>query len=157
MVLAVGQHDADFVDAYYGPEAWRPAAGVEPRPIHDLRGDAARLIDAVPAAENRERGQRADGERAAADLAELRREYLSKQLQAVDARLRMLAGHRFTFDEESRALYDAVAPVHDESHFARILSELDVRIPGPGSLSTRHEAFKRAFVIARERLSTKVH
>jgi hypothetical protein len=152
LVLAVGQHDADFVDAYYGPEAWRPAAGVEPRPIHDLRGDAARLIDAVAAAENRECGQQADGEREAADLAELRREYLTRQLQAVDARLRMLAGQRFTFDEESRALYDAVAPVHDESYFARILSELDVRISGSGPLSTRHEAFKRAFIIPRERL-----
>ena len=23
LVLAVGQHDADFVDAYYGPPAWK--------------------------------------------------------------------------------------------------------------------------------------
>ena len=152
LVLAVGQHDVDFVDAYYGPEAWRPSAEVKARPMHDLRADAARLIDAVATAENRERGQEGDGERAASDLLELRREYLTRQLQAVDARLRMLAGERFTFDEESRALYDAVAPVHDESYFARTLSELDLRISGPGPLSTRHEAFKRAFIIPRDRL-----
>ena len=26
LVLAVGQHDPDFVDAYYGPQAWKPDA-----------------------------------------------------------------------------------------------------------------------------------
>ena len=26
LVLAVGQHDADYVDAYYGPPEWRAAA-----------------------------------------------------------------------------------------------------------------------------------
>src|SRR3989304_5197552 len=25
LVLKVGQHDADYVDAYYGPEEWKPA------------------------------------------------------------------------------------------------------------------------------------
>ena len=82
----------------------------------------------------------------------LRREYLARQLQAVDARLRMLAGERFTFDEESRALYDAVAPTHDEAYFARTLSELDARLPGAGPVAERHEAFKRDFVIPPRRL-----
>ena len=77
----------------------------------------------------------------------LRRDYLPGQLQAVDARLRMLAGERFTFDEESRALYDAVAPTHDEDYFARTLSELDARLPGTGPVPERHEAFKRDFII----------
>ena len=27
LVLAVGQHDADYVDAYYGPPEWRKEAG----------------------------------------------------------------------------------------------------------------------------------
>jgi hypothetical protein len=141
LVLAVGQHDPDYVDAYYGPQQWRPGAGADPPPIGRLRDEIARLLDGIartaPASD-------------AMDL--LRREYLTKQLQAADARLRMLAGERFTFDEESRALYDAVAPVHDENHFARILSELDARLPGTGPVSERHEAFKRDFVVAPDRL-----
>ena len=37
------------------------------------------------------------------------------------ARVDMLAGKKMTFDEESKALYDAVAPHHDEAHFQAIL------------------------------------
>ena len=25
LVLKIGQHDADYVDAYYGPDEWKPA------------------------------------------------------------------------------------------------------------------------------------
>src|SRR5688572_30606371 len=31
LILAIGQHDANYVDAYYGPEEWKPAAK-EPLP-----------------------------------------------------------------------------------------------------------------------------
>ena len=48
----------------------------------------------------------------------LRRQYLDRQLAAIRARLAMLQGKRFTFDEESQALYDAVAPTHTEAEFA---------------------------------------
>jgi len=146
LVLAVGQHDADYVDAYYGPQEWRPAPGSEPQSIGRLRREVARLLDAIP-----------PGSIAGDDAAVLRRDYLSRQLQAVDARLRMLAGERLTFDEESRALYDAVAPTHPEEYFARILSELDERLPGAGPVAERYEAFKRDFIIRPERLDPVFH
>src|SRR4051794_27824720 len=141
IVLAVGQHDPDYVDAYYGPQEWRPAPGSEPQPIPRLRDEVARLLDGIPASSSADE-----------PMEVLRREYLSKQLQAVDARLRILAGERLTFDEESRALYDAVAPTHSEAYFARIISELDERLPGAGPVTERYEAFKRHFIITRERL-----
>ena len=40
---------------------------------------------------------------------------------ALRARVAMLQGKRFTFDEESRALYDAVAPTHTEAEFEAVL------------------------------------
>ena len=33
LVLAVGQHDADYVDAFYGPAEWRKAAEAEKLPL----------------------------------------------------------------------------------------------------------------------------
>jgi hypothetical protein len=141
LVLAVGQHDPDYVDAYYGPPEWRPGTGAEPQPLARLRDAAALLLENLshePAPREAMEG--------------LRREYLARQIEAVDARLRMLAGERFTFDEESRALYDAVAPTYDEAYFARTLSELDARLPGVGSVAERYEAFKRDFIIAPHRL-----
>ena len=39
LVLAMGQHDADYVDAYYGPPEWRPPRSK--RPLADIDRDAA--------------------------------------------------------------------------------------------------------------------
>ena len=36
LVLAVGEHDGDYVDAYYGPEEWRESAS-EPVPLAQIR------------------------------------------------------------------------------------------------------------------------
>ena len=79
---------------------------------------------------------------------------LHHQIAALETRVRMLKGERLSFDEESRALYDAVAPTHPESHFKAILDQLDRRFPGGGPLVDRYDAWRRAFVIPRERLDT---
>jgi hypothetical protein len=72
----------------------------------------------------------------------------------MQARVRMLKGERLSFDEESRALYDAVAPTHPASHFQVILDQLEKRFPGGGSLLQRYDAWRRSFVIPSERLDT---
>jgi hypothetical protein len=82
----------------------------------------------------------------------LRRQYLGRQLAAVRARLAMLQGRRFTFDEESKALYDAVAPTHAEAEFDAVLAQLAKRLPGEGSLIDRYDRFKQGFVIPAARL-----
>ena len=50
---------------------------------------------------------------------------------AVQARIRMLSGTKLTFDEESKALYDAVAPTYPASHFARRCKSSTRSCPGP--------------------------
>src|SRR5215218_5005619 len=40
LVLAVGQHDADYVDAYYGPPAWRTEAEAQKLPLSDIAARA---------------------------------------------------------------------------------------------------------------------
>ena len=47
LVLAVGVHDADYVDAFYGPPEWRMAAAEQRRGIDDLDADAAALLEAL--------------------------------------------------------------------------------------------------------------
>src|SRR6185503_6239334 len=143
LVLAVGVHDADYVDAYYGPPEWRTAAAEQRRSIADLDADAAawlrELADEViaPGADEIER---------------LRRSYLKTQVESLRARLKMLRGERLTFDEESAALYDAVAPVHTEEEFRAVLRELDAHLPGSGPLLERYQAFRERFEIPKDRL-----
>ena len=143
LVLALGQHDADYVDAYYGPPEWRTQAEAAKRPLAALETDAAALSTALagvpPAATSEE-------------IVRLRHQYLTKQLSAVRARIAMLQGKKLSFDEESKALYDAVAPVNSASVFEQAIDELGRRLPGSGSVLERLEAFRKGFVIPRDRL-----
>ena len=131
LVLAVGQHDADYVDAFYGPAEWRTAAEKAKRPLPEIRDEATSLISEIEAQPP------ASGD----ELVRLRHQYLARQLQALLARVNLLSGTRLTFDEESKALYDAVAPEHGAEHFQAILDELSALIPGDGPLSGRIGVF----------------
>jgi len=147
LVLAVGQHDPDYVDAFYGPSAWKQEAEAKKRPMDEIRGEAERLLAALaqqPAASGPD-----------AELLRLRHEYLTRQLQALAARVDLLNGKKMTFDEESKALYDAVAPTYGEAHFQGILDELGALLPGDASntpLVDRLERFRLGFEIPRDRL-----
>ncbi|NJL29720.1 MAG: DUF1704 domain-containing protein [Thermoanaerobaculia bacterium] len=89
-------------------------------------------------------------------IVQLRQRYLARQLEALIARAAMLEGERKSFDEESRALYDAVAPTLPAEHFEKILAELDAKLTevgvGAGSVSERLEAFRQRFVIPPEKV-----
>ena len=126
LVLALGQHDADYVDAYYGPPQWQKDAEGAKRPLAEIDRDAAAVEAALAAAKPAQ---------SAEEILRLRHEYLTKQLSALRARVSMLAGKTLTFDEESKALYDAVAPTHADSEFDAALNELESRLPGQGALS----------------------
>ena len=146
LVLAVGQHDGDYVDAYYGPPEWRKEAEASKVPLPTLDGQAAAIeaeLAASPAAAPVVKD---------AELWALRRQYLVKQLSAVRAKVAMLQGKTFSFDEESRALYDAVAPTHTEAEFQAVLTELEAKLPGEGSLIDRYDRYKQDFVIPARRL-----
>jgi hypothetical protein len=141
LVLAVGQHDPDYVDAYYGPPEWRKEAEGTKVPLETLTKRAGELAAAL----ERKAAPAAD------EMGRLRRQHLQRQLVAVSARLRLLAGERLTFDEESQALYDAVAPTLPEAHFQGILQKLEERFPGSGPLLGRYEQFRREFVIPKDK------
>jgi hypothetical protein len=145
LVLAVGQHDGDYVDAFYGPAEWRKEAEAAKKPLA--------LIDTQAAAVEAELAK-VVVKPAANDLEmwSLRRQYLTRQLAAMRTRIAMLQGKRLTFDEESLALYDAVAPVKPESEFQAVLKQLEAALPGDGALINRFDGFKQGFVIPRNRL-----
>ncbi len=140
LVLAVGQHDADYVDAYYGDPAWKPTG--EPLPLERLQEDAALLLSEL-ALVTPEPGD---------ELAALRHTYLERQLASVASRIEMLSGATFGFDEEAERLYDATPPHKTESEFEAVLSELERLLPGSGRLIDRYNAFRSRFVIPSDRL-----
>lgn len=144
LVLAVGEHDEGYVDAYYGPAEWREQVASEKASLDSTGSRARQLIGELSAIDVS----------ASSELVQLRRAFLVRQLEALATYVRMLEGERLAFDDESQALYDAVAPTHGESHFRTLIDSLDHVLPGTGAVPSRLEQYRRDFVIPRERLDT---
>jgi len=142
LALALGEHDADSVDAYYGPEKWREEVKAKPQSLPAITREAFNLMATLNAL-------KLNGE---PEMVQLRRSYLVHQLKALATKSEMLAGKKLTFDQESKALYDAVAPAYSEQQFLDVLNQLDKLLPGSGPLLPRYEAFKKEFIIPPDRL-----
>lgn len=140
LVLAVGRHDANFVDAYYGPEAWKAAAEAGgPRPLVALEGEARRLLEGVAACD------------APADEV-LRRDYLLGQLGAVAAHLARLQGHRFAFDDEAEALYQVRPSRTPEATLESALARLGRLLGGAGSVQDRYQQARERILVPADRV-----
>ena len=141
LVLSLGVHDPDAVDAYYGPAALQEEARTRATPLSDLSRDVTgleeRLVRMRPPAD---------------DLAARRIRMLRVQVRALAMRIAMRQGRRVPFDQETAALYDVVAPTHDAAHFDALLQSLAAVLPGSGPVAARYEAFRAGFVISRARV-----
>ena len=100
LVLALGVHDPELRSTLLGRRRQSEAAAAK-IPLAGIAADAEQLSAMV--------GELSPGDRGD-EIVLLRHEYLHRQIEALRARVHMLSGVRMTFDEESRALYDAVAP-----------------------------------------------
>lgn len=138
LVLAVGQHDAGYVDAYYGPPQWQSTCIKQP--LADLLLQAESLLQQVQSLP------------AAPDGQELRQAFLRVHVSAVRTYVAQLAGSKLPFDDESMALYDASSPRLNPSDFEPVLDELDQLLPGEGVLNARLVAYNRAFEIPTDKL-----
>jgi hypothetical protein len=152
LVLALGQHDPDYVDAFYGPAEWKTQATKEKKSLDAIGAEAAELMEKLRVERTATPLVESSGD--SDEMLKLRREYLQKQISALAARVRMLKGEKLKFDDESRALYDAVAPTYPDSHFIQIINQLEAKIPGRGPLWERYENWRKPFVIPKEKLDT---
>lgn len=142
LTLAVGQHDPNYVDAYYGPPEWKGEAAGQPMPLDRIREEAraarASLAHAEPSDE----------------MSRLRWTYLTKQLDALIARVGMLSGEKWSFDEESAALYDVVDPGRPDAYYQAVLDQLEPLLPGSEPLCERYDRFRSQFFVPPEKLET---
>ena len=142
LVLALGNHDEDYVDAYIGPPEWRTEANADRLSIPEIREQAAGLVESLSSAPP------ADSD----EMSRLRRRALGKQVDSLLARAQMVEGKKLSFDEESRFLFDAAAPVRSEAEFQAVLERLESLLPGEGSLQQRFLKFRKDFEIPADRL-----
>ncbi len=143
LALALGQHDPDYVDSYYGPAEWKTQATVEKKSLGEIRQTAHELAAAVT-----------QTARPTSEIDRLRFDFFQGQLIAMEARTRFVQGEKKSFDEEARALYDAAPPTLSQAHFEEILASLEKKIPGEGPLSQRYEEWRKPFIIPKDKLDT---
>ena len=143
LTLEAGEHEADYVDAYYGPDALRAAARANPRPVPALLAEARALSaelnqTVIPAL---------------ISVTELRRaRMLRGALIAAETRLRMIGGERLSFAEETRGLFGTTPVLRPLGDYDGVLAQLQTLVPGEGPLSARVDAFNDRYIIPTDRL-----
>lgn len=143
--LAIGQYDPAFVDAYYGPDSFKPSG--EPKdaiPRDSLLNAVGELQEDIEEFISTEKN----------DSIRHRAEWISKQLTAFDRRIRIFTGEFTTFDKESQDLFNAVAPTFAEAQFQAWLDRLDQLLPGEGEVNSRFQQLANRFVIPKDKLDT---
>ena len=137
LALRIDRHAAGYVDAYFGPPEWKASINTEPlRPVATLQDDARRLREAM----------------ARTEIDAQRRDFLTRQVTAMDMVLRRLAGEEVAYVEEVQACLDITPARIPETEFEGALRELDTLLPGKGNLPARQLAWKRPFELPQDRV-----
>ncbi|HAP35732.1 MAG TPA: hypothetical protein DCQ28_07230, partial [Bacteroidetes bacterium] len=143
LILDIGQHDPDFVDAYYGPKEWQENS-------KKMKYELTALKDRTDAISNRLKRIRVPRRDQSSTL---RKTYLQKQLSAAYAKIEMLSGTKYSFDVEAKKLYDAEPPKNSEKYFSTIVKELEKSLPsGEGTIQERYLKYRNQFIIPKEKL-----
>jgi hypothetical protein len=134
--------ESGFVDAYTGDPRIHAQVADETAPTPRLLRDQARgLLRELDAA----------------DLPADRIDYLRGQLTGLECTARKLNGEPVGFVEEVRSYFQVDVVLGDESVYAAAHAELDVLLPGSGSLPERYAAHRRREECPPDRLEAAVH
>lgn len=143
--LSLGEHEAGYIDAYYGPEQWQQAVKESSKSLTDIVQEAKQLLHHLSF-------QLADKHKLE-QIEQLRLSYLDAQLNALIARTQMNIGEvKLNFDEQSQALFNTQAPNKDWSEFQQAIDQLDQLLPGNEDTLVKLEAFRQQFVIPEHKL-----
>ena len=145
LVLQVGQYDSAVVDAYFGPEEWKPnEQKVAIFPEDTLVNSANDLLSKCKTLLESKKP----------NLNIRRVEMLQKQLIALRTKVQIIGGKTYSFDEEAALLYDAEPPFYPLSYFDKLLDEMDQLLSGDGVLSSRYTKFMEQFIIPKNMLDS---
>ena len=133
LAFGLERHIPGFIDAWLGSEAERAALDPDPTPAPaELLAQAHELLARIPTM----------------DAAASRKAYLSKQVEAMLANARRVAGEAIPYREEVRLLFDVEPAVTPEGVYEAAIAELESLLPGDGPVAERMIAWRADFTIA---------
>jgi hypothetical protein len=134
LALELAQHKPDLVEAWNGPDGWRPGPR---RPVADIRADLSALRTSL-----------GETDRRRPDVTERPRiAYLRGQMNALDLAARRLLGESMTLADETRAAFGVAPLTPDESTLDTARTALEAELPGAGAPRDRLRAFRARFVL----------
>ena len=140
LTLAIGEREAGYVDAYYGPPEWQAAAKLDRRTLPELGNAVTDLTTRVSAL------------RPADPLLRRRQAFMLGQLRAAETRLAMLQGEKLSFDDEAEGLFGVRPQLQPLASYDPVLARIERLVPGPGPLATRVSAYQERFAVPRDKL-----
>jgi hypothetical protein len=144
LTLAMGEAEAGYVDAYYGPPELAAAAKASPATYAELGSRISKLTSRLRLVNDAELDAASKGRKA----------FLLAQLKAAATRHAMLTGKQLSFREESLGLFGATPELKPLSAYDSILEEIAAVVPGEGDLASRVDAFQDRYTIPKEKLKT---
>ena len=138
LALAIDQHLPGYVDSYFGPAEWMTQAKQAGKlPLPNLTEKVDQLATGISQAN---------------DIDPQRKDFLARQVTAMQMSLRLLSGERVSLAEEVHALYDVQPIWKDESSFEAAHKELDLLLPPGNSLQERMQDWNRSLEIPVEKV-----
>jgi len=101
LMLGMDTHERGYVDAFYGNPAIKEEVELSGVTLAELKSETEELLNSVNKIDM-------SGEE---EILLLRRQYIAKQIESVRARIEMVGGVNFTFDEEAKFIFDASPPI----------------------------------------------
>jgi hypothetical protein len=141
VTLQLAQHRPTLVDAWTGPADWQPGPRV---PVTELRVVVDDLLAQTEDLQAR-RFDPTDAPRVA---------YLQGQMRALSLVTRRLLGESTGFADEARIDFGRPLPAANTDAVARARARLEQELEGKGTLEQRYTAFRRQFVVDRDRGET---
>jgi hypothetical protein len=135
--FAIERHVPGFIDAYLGPDDLR--AALDPGPTgypqaHALVTATRELLARIPML----------------DATEGRKGYLTKQVEAMLATARRVAGEELPYREEVRLLFDIEPVATPAGVYDAAIADLETLLPGDGPIAERLIAWRQSYAIPPE-------
>jgi hypothetical protein len=138
LALAINEHQPGYVDSYFGPDEWAQEAQQAGKvPLPNLTQRVDQLATQVTQIH---------------DWDAQRKDFLTRQIRAMQMSLRLLAGEQVSLAEEAQALYDVQPAWKDEAYFVEYQKWLDETLPKGESLRERLETWQSSIEIPMEKL-----
>ena len=123
LALEIEHHIPGYVDAYSGPPQWRnQSENTGPRPVTELAREAEELLAVIDTD---------------TEMDSQRRDYLARNVRAMQTSLRILQGEQPALADEVESLYDIRPEWIDEGVFEEAHEALDRLLPRGDTLAER--------------------